>query len=134
MIPQEHRISAALGHLGPLVVPDLRQPRWWQRTARTRDRAIRAALAAAGLPELDDIGRTIFVDFYALQAMREAERKVGLAECWAIDWCRALGLRYRVSWEPGYIFDPRTLEISTVEEMTAHERIQLLHEEARHGA
>lgn len=127
MIPQEHRIIAALGHLGPLVVPDLRQPRWWQRTAWKRDRAIQEALAAAGLPELDDYGR------FALSGLMERHYEFGchLADLWALGWCRALGLPHRLPWSPDVILDPRTGERST---MTAHERIQLLHEEARHGA
>lgn len=120
MIPQEHRIIAALEHLGPMVIPDYNRPRWWERTARKRDRAIQDALAAAGLPALSSIGRLIFIEIpHDLGAINPTD-------FWTQMWCRALRLPFRSARDRDVIVDPRTNQRST---MTAHERIQLLREE-----
>lgn len=124
MIPQEHRIVAALGHLGPLVVPDRRALRWRRFATRRDDRDIQDALAAAGLPALGYPGRKVFT-----MGTIGAETDQGISNVigyWARLWCRALGLPHRSAWDQDVIIDPTTNQRST---MTAHERIQLLREE-----
>lgn len=124
MIPQEHRVIAALEHLGPLVVPHRSAPRWRRFAARQHDRAIQDALAAAGLPALGYPGRKVFT-----MGTIGAETDQGISDAtgyWARLWCRALGIPHRSAHDQDVIVDPTTNQRST---LTAHERIQLLREE-----
>lgn len=126
MIPQEHRIIAALGQLGAHVVPENSVVRRHVFETRAHERDIQEALAAAGLPALAWPGRRIFTMPFRTAA---AEDSIGISSAtghWARIWCRALGLPHRSAWDRDVIVDPTTGERST---MTAHDRIQLLREE-----
>lgn len=129
MIPQEHRVIAALEHLGPMVLPSTVSPRWYRMGERRHDAAIQQALAEAELPRLTEVGRRAFLLHSEADGYFDEEQVQGHADAtgyWARLWCRGLGLPHRSAWNQDLVVDPTTRQRST---MTAHDRIQLLREE-----